>query len=156
MSDFQKPDLPALSIVKDLSEEDRKQLSAFGEWVNADPGDEIIKEGDPQASLFLVVSGMLHVETSTTGRTIFLGKLKAGDVIGEINIFDPGNASATVVAKDYAYLWSINREELMSFIASHPDAAAKLLIGIATQLSKRLRTTNEKAAAAQESTSWGS
>ncbi|MFT5466970.1 MAG: CRP/FNR family cyclic AMP-dependent transcriptional regulator [Verrucomicrobiales bacterium] len=158
MSEFKQPDLPALGVVKDLSEEDRKQLSAFGKWVDADPGTIIIQEGDVQSSLFLVVSGMLHVETSTTGRAIFLGKLKAGDAIGEINIFDPGTASATVIAKEYSYLWSISRDTLMTFLTSHPDATAKLVIAIATQLSRRLRTTNEKVAIAQEAMtgSWGS
>ncbi|MEM7010059.1 MAG: cyclic nucleotide-binding domain-containing protein [Verrucomicrobiota bacterium] len=157
MSEFKQPDLPALGVVRDLSEEDRKALSAFGEWVDAEPGTEIIHEGQEQAALYLVVSGMLHVETSTTGRPIFLGKLKSGDAIGEINIFDPGTASATVVAKEYAYLWSISRDRLMAFLETNPAAAAKLVIAIATQLSKRLRATNEKVAVAQEamSSTWG-
>lgn len=150
MSEFKKPELPALGIVKALSEDDRKQLSEFGEWVDADAGTEVIKEGQEQSSLYLVVTGLLHVETAAMGRVIFLGKIKAGDALGEINVFDPGKASATVIAKEYSYLWSISRERLFAFLDTHPDAAAKLVMAIATQLSKRLRTTNEKVAIAQE------
>ncbi len=72
MSDSTNPVLPPLGFAKDLSEEDRKQLSAFGQWTAADPGSVVIQEGNPQDSLFLIVSGLLHVQTSTTGRPIFL------------------------------------------------------------------------------------
>lgn len=150
MSGFSNPEVPALGFAKDLSSEDRKQLSAFGQWTTADPGQVIIQEGNPQDSLFMVVSGMLHVQTASTGRTIFLNKLRTGDCIGEMSIFDPGAASATVEAMEFSNIWSISRQSLEKFLETHPAAAAKLVIAIATQLSKRLRKTNEKVAVAQE------
>ena len=157
MSDFSNPDLPALGFAQGLTDEERKQLSSFGQWTSADPGTEVIQEGAQQDSLYLVVSGLLHVQTSTTGRPIFLGKLKAGDSIGEINIFDAGEASASVSANEFATLWSISRQRLEEFMENHPAAAAKVVFAIATQLSKRLRKTNEKVAIAQEAMTqtWG-
>lgn len=157
MSDSNNPVLPQLGFAKELSEEDRTQLSAFGTWTAAEPGTTVISEGATQDSLFLIVSGLLHVQTSTTGRPIFLDKLKTGDSIGEINILDPSQASATVEAMEFTNLWSISRPKLLEFMESHPAAGSKLLLALATLLSKRLRKTNEKVAVAQEAMSqaWG-
>lgn len=157
MSESTNPVLPQLGFARDLSETDRAQLSAFGQWTTADPGTVVIQEGNPQDSLFLIVSGLLHVQTSTTGRPIFLDKLKTGDSIGEINIFDPSQASATVEAMEVTSLWSISKASLLQFMDTHPAAASKLVMALAILLSKRLRKTNEKVAVAQEAMSqaWG-
>lgn len=139
-----------MGFAADLNEEERTLLSSFGEFITANDGDEIIKEGEEQNSLFLIVFGNFHVQTDTTGRTVLLGQLKSGDSVGEINIFDPGNASASVVARSLSQVWKIDRSRLESFLESHPGAAARLLVSVATQLSKRLRKTNEKVAMARE------
>lgn len=147
-SDEKQPKLPAIGFVEDLTEEDRDSLSGFGEFITTNEGDAIIEEGQPQDSLFLIVFGTFHVQTETTGRPVLLGQLKSGDTVGEINIFDSGHASASVVSKSLAQVWKIDRTRLEDFLETHPSAATRLVISIATQLSKRLRRANEKAAMA--------
>ncbi len=138
-------ELPPLGFGRSLSEEQRRILSAYGDFTAADSGDVLITEGHPQDSLSLVVSGTVHVQTEAGGRHMLLTTLRAGDLIGEVNIFDPAEASATVVANEFAVLWSISRAKLEEFIRDHPEAASALLLSIATTLSKKLRRTNEKA-----------
>jgi len=145
-----QPELPALGFAADLTDQDRKDLGSYGEFITANEGDTLIDEGKPQNALFLVVFGNFHVQTETTGRVVLLGHLKSGDTVGEINIFDPGNASASVVARNLGQIWKIDRARLEDFLEAHPEAAARLLVGVATQLSKRLRKTNEKVAMARE------
>jgi CRP-like cAMP-binding protein len=87
----------------------------------------------------------VHVQTEAGGRHMLLTTLRAGDVIGEVNIFDPAEASATVQANEFAVLWTISRARLEAFMQAQPSAAGKLLLSIATTLSKKLRKTNEKA-----------
>jgi len=125
-------------------------LGSFGEFITANDGDVVIQEGHDQDSLFLIVFGTFHVQTETTGRVVLLGQLRSGDTIGEVNIFDSGRASASVVAKTLSQVWRIDRSRLESFLEENPEAAASLLVSIATQLSKRLRRANEKAAMARE------
>ncbi|MEO0445598.1 MAG: cyclic nucleotide-binding domain-containing protein [Verrucomicrobiota bacterium] len=149
MSESQ-PEIPALGFASDFSQDERHLMGTFGEFIVADPGQDLIQEGNSQDSLFLVVSGAVHVQTSQTGRTILLNTLRAGDSVGEINIFDPGEASATVSANEFSILWSISRASLKEFMKEHPSASGKLLLSIATQLSKRLREMNEKVAVAQQ------
>ena len=98
----------------------------------------------------MVVSGTFHVQTVVTGRPVLLGTMKAGDTIGEVNMFDPGSASASVVSRSFSEVWKIDRARLEQYLEAHPRTAARLLVNVATQLSKRLRKTNEKVAMARE------
>lgn len=150
MSDPVIPQLPALGFAADLNEQARKALGAFGEFVTVNDGEHLIEEGQSQDSLFLVIMGNFHVSTKATGRDVLLGQLKTGNMMGEVNIFDPSLASATVSAHSLSQAWKIDRSSLEQFLEENPNAAARVLVGIATQLSKRLRKTNEKVAMARE------
>ncbi|MFV1993916.1 MAG: Crp/Fnr family transcriptional regulator [Verrucomicrobiales bacterium] len=152
-TDFTTPELPAIGFVADMDTDDRRLLSSYGEFIPAHEGTVIIKQGDPQNSLFMVISGLLHVQSERDGRTTLLGRLRTGDMIGEINVFDPAKASATVVSVEFSQLWRINAEMLEDFLSESPVTAANLLIAICTQLSKRVRATNEKVAIAQDTIS---
>ncbi len=145
-----KTELPAIGFAEDLSQEERQSMGSFGEFITVTEGDVLITEGKEQDALFLVVFGNFHVQTETTGRVVLLGRLKSGDTMGEMNIFDPGEASASVVAKTLSQVWRIDRQNLENFLESHPKTASRVLVNIATQLSKRLRRTNEKVALARE------
>jgi len=150
MSEGNHPEIPALGFARDLSDEERLELSRYGDYITAEPGQEIIHEGDEQESLFLVVSGLVHVQTVSGGRTILLNTLRAGDSVGEISMFDPGAASATVCANEFSILWTIGRDKMEAFMQAKPLATAKVLLNIATLLCKRLRKTNEKVAISQQ------
>ena len=143
-------ELPAIGFAENLTEEERQTFGSFGEFITANEGDVIINEGSEQDSLLLIVFGTFHVQTETTGRPVLLGNLKSGDTVGEINIFDSGRASASVVAKTLSQVWKIDRSRLESYLENHPSTATRVLVNIATQLSKRLRKTNEKVAMARE------
>tara|TARA_R110000850_G_scaffold66894_1_gene148440 strand:- start:1652 stop:2119 length:468 start_codon:yes stop_codon:yes gene_type:complete len=142
--------LPEMGFATDFDAEERAQLGNFGEFLSLTDGDALIEEGQNQDSLFLVIMGTFHVQTEATGRPVLLGTLKAGSTVGEVNIFDPGNASASVVCKSIGEVWKIDRLRLEQYLEAHPRTAAKLLVNVSTQLSKRLRKTNEKVAMARE------
>lgn len=143
-------ELPEMGFASSFDKEERILLGGFGKFISLQEGDELIHEGHPQDSLFMVIFGKLHVQTEVTGRSVLLGLLKAGDTVGEVNIFDSGNASASVVSHSLSQIWKIDRASLEQYLEAHPRTAARLLVNIATQLSKRLRSTNEKVAMARE------
>jgi CRP/FNR family cyclic AMP-dependent transcriptional regulator len=148
-----RPELPNIGIVAEMEEDERRLLGSYGEFLPAHKDTVVIKQGEPQNSLFLIISGLLHVHAETDDRSILLGALKAGDMLGEVNIFDPGEASATVSAVEFSQIWRIDRQMLEDFLNDYPSEGDLLLIQICTQLSKRLRATNQKVAAAQEAVS---
>lgn len=143
---FSTPELPAKGIIEPLGNDDRQLLSSYGEFRPVHDRQVLIEEGNTQDSLYFVISGTLHATTMRQGRQVLLGKIGPGETIGEINIFHPGLASATVTAVEFSQVWRIDRQNLEVFMNASPLPAAHLLIGIASTLSKRLRETNEKVA----------
>lgn len=141
---LETPELPAIGIVADLSEDDRLLLGSYGEFLSFQTGQEVIKQGDPQDCLYLVIGGLLHAHRAAHNRDFLLGRIQPGASFGEVNIFDPSSASATVVAREFAQVWRISRENLEAFLETSPVAGGNLVVGIATQLSRRLRDVNER------------
>lgn len=139
-----RPELPAIGFAASLADEDRRVLSAFGDFLPGHPDVPLIREGAEQSSLYFVISGKLHAQTETDGRRVLLGRLGAGDIVGEVNIFDPGTASATVMPVEFSQVWRLDRFMFDDIVDKEPGVAVKLLMSIATQLAKRLRDTNEK------------
>jgi CRP/FNR family cyclic AMP-dependent transcriptional regulator len=142
--------LPEMGFAADFDIDERTQLGNFGEFIALNDGETLIEEGQTQDGLYMVVSGTFHVQTVVTGRSVLLGNLRIGDTIGEVNMFDPGKASASVVSRSFSEVWRIDRVRLEQYLEAHPRTAARLLVNVATQLSKRLRKTNEKVAMARE------
>jgi CRP-like cAMP-binding protein len=143
-SDFDRPELPALGIVANLEEEDRRLLSDYGEFLPIQEGDLIIKEGADQDSLVFLISGLLHVVTERDGTPVLLARGEPGESIGEVNLFDPGKASASVMAKSFSQVWKARRNDLDDFLNAYPKAAGRLMIGLLSEMSKRLRNMNQK------------
>ena len=143
-SDFDRPELPALGIVANLEEEDRRLLSDYGEFLPIQEGDLIIKEGADQDSLVFLISGLLHVVTGRDGTPVLLARVEPGESIGEVNLFDPGKASASVIAKSFSQVWKARRNDLDDFLNAYPKAAGHLMIGLLSEMSKRLRNMNQK------------
>ena len=133
------PELPALGIVADLSASDRALFCSYGHFSFYQPGETIIQEGAPQDALFFLISGELHARRLQQGRENLLGKIRQGESFGEVNIFDPGAASASVVAMTPSQVWRIGRTELADFCQAYPEAAVILTTQIAAVLSRRLR-----------------
>lgn len=149
-SELSRPELPAISFIQELSDDDRRLLSGYGEFLPATAGTQVIQEGAPQNSLYLVLSGLLHVTRSKDGVRTLLWRVTPGETFGEVNLFDPQEASADVLAQEFSQIWKASREDVELFVQSYPEAGAKLLGGISGLLSRRLRAMNQRFATLQE------
>ena len=132
--------------MSNLDAEDRLLLGGYGEFLPVHPDQILIHEGKEQDSLYFVISGVLHVHTDTKDKRTLVARVTTGETLGELNLFDPSTASASVTAKEFSQVWKANREDFEQFKASYPSAAAELLAGILREMSKRLRRMNEKLA----------
>ena len=76
----------------------------------------IIKEGDPSADLFYIISGSVTVIVEDVkGKEIVLAYLNPGDYFGEIGLFDDDHKrSAFVRAKTKCEIAKISYERLKS------------------------------------------
>lgn len=119
-------------------------LSSFGDSRSYQAEDIIIREGDDNDHLYLVLKGKLEVLQTFDGQTRPVATLEAGDSLGEVSVFDPGPASATVRALGEAEVWLITRSSLDRLHAANPKVAYRLLSRITTCLSKRMRNMNDQ------------
>jgi len=149
MSTFDRPEIPAVGIAALLEDEDRRLLSDYGEFLPVQPEQVLIEEGKPQNSLYFLISGVLHVHTLRDGKPALLARIEAGATIGEINVFDPATASASVTSKSFAQIWRADRQAIEDYVEAYPAAGSRLVIGILAEMSQRIRNMNEKLATAE-------
>jgi CRP-like cAMP-binding protein len=148
MSDaFKRPEIPATGIMAGLDHEDRRLLGDYGEFLPVPKDEVLIREGGEQDSLYFVISGVLHVHTDTIDKRTLVARVTAGETLGEVNLYDPSIASASVTAKEFSQVWRANRNDLEQFLTAYPAAAACLMRGLLGEMSRRLRRMNEKFAA---------
>jgi CRP/FNR family transcriptional regulator, cyclic AMP receptor protein len=136
------PVLPQLGILAGLSETSLANLASYGRYHRCPIGTEIMREGEMQDRFYVVVTGELDISTRTSGLEVTLNVTKAGECVGELNLLEPGPASATVRVAQDATLWSMDIGELRSFIFEHTSGAAALLLGMAVCMSQRIRQAN--------------
>lgn len=141
-----KPTLPTFSWIGQLKDDDRDLLSSYGEFFPGHPGNIIIEEGAQQTEVFVVISGALQVQAKQEdGTETLLARVGPGETLGEISLFDPGPAAATVVAVEFSQLWRIADADLLQFMTDNPGAGNVLLRTLASILAQRLRQMNPKA-----------
>lgn len=142
MSGFDRPLLPPAGWVAQLKDEDRELLASYGEFQGIHPDHDMIRQGEPQEHVYFVISGKLEVRKQGLDDDIIVGVIQAHESIGDLGIFDPAPASASVRALEFSQVWRIGRDNLLGFIQDSPVAGNTILLGICEILSKRLREAN--------------
>jgi CRP-like cAMP-binding protein len=103
-------------------------------------GDVLFTEGEPGEKLFLIESGKIKLgHTAPDGRESLIAVLGAGEMLGELSLFDPGPRTATAVAVTQTKVLAMGHEALLPWLVGRPDLAVSLLAALA----RRLRRTNE-------------
>src|SRR4051812_44965813 len=110
------------------------------------PKEQIIQEGNPVTELCIVTDGVVHVRRLAGKREILLNRLGAGDFFGEINLFDPGTATATVIAMKPSQVAVIAHKALLDWFETHPAAGYRVVSAFMREMSRRFRMTNSRLA----------
>jgi CRP-like cAMP-binding protein len=140
MSDKEKPKptpLPPAGFLENLSERERRDLSARGDYHYARRGEILIREGQDAGRLFFLISGRLEARKGST--QTHLGTVSPGEWVGEVNIFDPAGAVCSVVATEPSEYWEITREGFERFINESKGTGSAILIALASTLGRRIR-----------------
>jgi CRP-like cAMP-binding protein len=137
--------MPSLTpLLANFSAQELQQLASFGDSRTFQADDVVIRQGEDNDHLYLVLKGRLEVFQDIEGPDLSVAVLEAGDSLGEVSVFDPGPASALVKAVVESEVWLITRDSLDNLFAANPKVAYRLVSRIATCLSKRLRQMNDK------------
>ena len=135
--------LSRLPLFAALDDEDTALLESALTTRKVPRGHVVFREGDAGDRLFVVLDGKVKIYRSAAdGRENLLAVLGAGDMFGELSLFDPGPRTASVSAVTQSRLASLDHDDLRPFLLERPAVAAQLLQALA----QRLRRTNESLA----------
>jgi CRP-like cAMP-binding protein len=137
-----QPLLPRVGILAFMDDEARERFAGYGKLVETKPEQVLIKEGDVQTVLYVVLTGIFNVSTQAKGKPVHLDTVCEGDCLGEVAIFHPNAASATVTSLMTGKLWVIDAAKLQEFLTAHPNDGCAAVLGINIILSRRLKRAN--------------
>jgi signal transduction histidine kinase/ActR/RegA family two-component response regulator len=128
-------------ILSDLGDESARALLAASAERHYEQGDVIIRAGDTGDSIFLIGSGSAEaVLSGAGGETIVLSVMLAGEIFGEMGLFEQRPRSATVRARESSVLLEITGQQLRHLTAAQRDFNFRVLLNV----SERLRSKNEQ------------
>jgi len=137
--------IPKCALLENFSPGEVKLLAHFMEVYRAEPGMEIIREGDGGDFLLMIVEGRVEVHKRDRWNTPQLvAAVEAGRTLGEMSMIDGEPRFATCVATEPTLVAVLHRESLARIIVEQPMLGAKILMELVLMLSQRLRATSER------------
>ena len=128
-----------IPLFEGLSPEEQEELRAMMTQTTLRRGETLFNEGDSGDRLYILLSGKVKLgHASADGRENLLAVLGPGEIVGELTLFDPGPRSTTATAVAPTELLTLDHNQLMTFVESHPQLAKDMLRALAV----RLRLTN--------------
>ena len=120
-------------------------MSHFMQAYRADPGIELVREGDAGDFMMLILEGRIEVfKQDRWNAPRLIAVLDAGQTVGEMSMIDGEPRFASCVAAERATVAVLAREALARVILEQPVLGAKILMELVLMLSKRLRQTSAK------------
>jgi CRP/FNR family transcriptional regulator, cyclic AMP receptor protein len=133
--------LGAISVFEGLSRRELDLLHGITSTKRLRAREVLFRKGDPGSALYGVLRGRLRVFShGTDSKEVVFRFLEAGDVLGEVALFDAQVRSATVEAVEACELLSLQRRDLLPFLEQQPRVAIKL----AAILAKSLRELSQR------------
>ncbi len=136
--------LRSVSILRDLTAPELEGFAKLFASRQVSGGEKILEEGQPVTTFSIVCEGIVHVRRLAQKREILLGRLGVGAFFGEINLFDPGVATASIYAMKPVKLAVVDYDSLLAFLSSNPVTGYKIVCGMMGEMARRLRQTSSR------------
>ena len=117
-----------------------ERLCAVAERRDIPRGDVIFRQGEPGASMYVILHGKVRMtRPADPGRDNLLTLLGPGDLFGELTLFDPAPRKATATAITDVAIAEFTASAMKEWLAAEPEAAWHFL----RLLAQRLRRVND-------------
>jgi NTE family protein len=104
-----------------------KQIAESAEWLSLPGGATLFAAGEASDALYVVLSGCLGVfSPESRDRRRFIGRVLAGDTVGEMGLISGRARSANVVALRDTELARISSESFNRVFGQHPQAMLRI------------------------------
>ena len=102
-------------------------------------GEALFQEGEESRNIFILLGGMIQVQTPTGGEIATIGEM---GVVGEMGVLTAQPRAASVIALKPSRTMCIGREELFGLIVQDKDMGYKIYQNVTYILADRLRDNN--------------
>lgn len=133
-----------VKILADLTDDQLEKFVEYMEIKRVRQWFEVVKQGEPGDAMYLVLEGELRVRMMIGGKETILTTLHAGDMFGDVSLFDKGPRSADVVSNRDSILLRISDESFAELMSDVPELLAPVLFGICKTLVARIRADNKR------------
>lgn len=131
-------------LFKGVSDEEIESIFSYIKYseISYNKGQILFQEGDICENIGIIEEGLIQLERIySSGKSIVLAKLSAGDVFGEALVISSKSLyPATVIAKSDCKIIFINKKEIMKLCSSNE----KILENFVTLLSDKVIMLNKK------------
>lgn len=134
--------LENVELLQGLSWHETRQLGAFMQAYEAEPGCIVFREGEPGNYLCLLVRGTVKTSKLGTEGEALVALEGRGRSIGEMALIDGEPRSASCEVTEQAALLLLTRNAFEQLCDQHPTLGCKLVLRIARLMSRRLRVTS--------------
>src|SRR5690242_9687888 len=118
--------LRGVPMFADLSSEFIEHLKESVELRRFAPGQNIVQQGDPADSFYLVRIGFVKVSESYPGGEMVLAYLSRGDYFGEIGLLGGGVRTAKCTALDHVEVVRVSGNDFRDMVERFPSVRAGL------------------------------
>lgn len=143
--------LARLPLLKGLGMETLTAIAEAGVPIRLAVGDVLFRQGDVGDTLYIVLSGDLHVRVGGAPGvpgTMTLAPITPGEVVGELALLADMPRSADVVAVADSALLMFDRVHALGLLGAHPILARRVMGQIATRLAHAALTSSPQREAA--------
>ncbi|MCA1643205.1 MAG: cyclic nucleotide-binding domain-containing protein [Acidobacteria bacterium] len=132
--------LRSVPLFASVGDEDALALMGLLKSRSLPRGALLFRQGEAGDAMYLVEAGRVRIfVTDEDGEELTLAELQRGDFFGEMALVEGKARTASARAVDDALLYSLAREDFLSFIRKNSDVALAMVRAI----SERLRRTDE-------------
>src|SRR5262245_41686005 len=129
----------------EFSREDVVVLAGYMDVYRVQPGDVIITEGDGGDYMLLIVEGYVDIlKKGLRHEQQHMTTAGPGMTLGEMSMIDGEPRFATCIASEPTVFAVLRRDDMAKIILDHPSLGSKILVGLVSMLSARLRQTSAR------------
>lgn len=133
--------LRTLPLFEDLNERELEELATVAVPRTFAQGEVIFQEGTQGDVMYVIREGRVLIKREhASGRTIALIEMGAGDIFGELAVFDKEVRSATVECVAPTSVVALTAGDVSRVLKRNPEIAIKVIVS----LSRRLREANSR------------
>jgi hypothetical protein len=136
--------LQGVKILAGLSDEQLGRFAQFGEVEEVPAGRVVVRQGERDEALYLLLEGEMRVRIMVAGVETVLTTLVAGDCFGDLALLDHGPRSADVVADSDSTMVKISGPSFDKLCKAEVDASTLVLRALDKTLTERIRADNQR------------